>query len=366
MEKKFTDLRKVCLVGIDTLTTAVSRMLRRRGFRGTIYALDGGGHVKLAWAARIATDGGESYEEALRQCDLIVLSFHAKDYGERLLDVLVKADPDSLILDMSSVKGHEEAVVEESGRKDVRYVGFHQMNEAALEVSLEKVNEFYFDHKAIILTPRAKEDYASYRLLADLFESSGATAIAMSPQDFHRRLALLNFVPDLLDFVELELALGGSEDEHISVEYLGPRLYKRLEELAERHQTEWYNAMRGCGSPLGVLLNDLSDRIASIRNSLCHGELKDRVTKLLERCDYLIGAEETVSKQELLVMTGGDPKILERISVVLAEARLAIDTLHRMSGDTNGAFKLVMKTDEDKTRAAQLLQGAGIEVMTVD
>jgi hypothetical protein len=80
----------------------------------------------------------------------------------------------------------------------------------------------------------------------------------------------------------------------------------------------------------------------------------------------LIGAEDEVVKQELLVMTGGDPKILERISVVLAEARLAIENLHRMSGDTNGAFKLVMKSDSDKQRAVQLLQGAGIEVLTVD
>ena len=366
MEKKFTDVRKVCLVGVDTLTAAISRMLRRRGFRGTVYALDASIHVKLAWAAGIATNGGESYEDALRQCDLIVLSHYAKDYGERLLDVLVRVESDSVILDMSSVKGHEDAVVEDSHRTDVRYVGFHQMSEVALDMPLEKVNEFYFDHKAIILTPRTKEDYPSYRLLADMFELSGAHVIAMSPQDFHRRLALLNFVPDLLDLIELELALGDSVDEHISVEYLGPRLHKRLEELAERHQTEWYNAMRGCGSPLGTLLNEFSRRIESIQSTLLRGDLRNRVTDLLERCDYLIGAKDVEVKQELLVMTGGDTKILERISVVLAEARLSIDTLHRMSGDTNGAFKLVMKSDTDKQRAAQLLQGAGIEVLTVD
>lgn len=366
MDKNIRHLRKVSLGGVDIISAAIVRSFRRYGFQGIVYGIDESEAIKHSWAAGIVTDGGCDCHIGMNNCELVVLSQVCGGSRERLETLLEIADPGTIILDCSSVKGHEEAVFAASGRKDVHYVGFHLVNDLPGGLKLSDATPYFFDHKALILTPRTKADYPAYHMLAEMFRSAGANVISMSPQAFHMRIAETEYVPDLFDIIQLETVLGDDSDEKIQSEYLGVRLTRRLKRLTDLHHSSWYDAMQGCQEPIDRLLEQAQRAIAVMRKELRAGTLRKHVSEMLELGEHLSETPDDPAAKELVVMTNGDPKTIQRIAKALAEAKLAIGGLEPLIGNTNGAYKLIMGSGVERDRAAQVLASAGIEIETTD
>ncbi len=362
MELKLSDMRKIALGGVDTITTAIALSLKRSGFKGAIYGVDNSSVVTQAWNNGCVTDGGTDWHEALRHCRLVVLSRNTPDPIERLTTILELAEPNTIILDATAVKGHEEAAMESSGRKDVHYVGFHLVNEPKHETTENKPSHFFFDGKAIVLTPHVRADYPAYKVMEAVLQSVGATVIAMSPQAFHERLAMLDFVPDLLEFLELEAVLASTSAEKISAEYLGSRLHDRLKRLAGLHETSWHESLLGTRTHVDSLLANIQLSIQTLREDLLNATFKERVTAVLAKGDYLQKQAIDANRDEIIVMTSGDPKVMERIAKLLAESRVVVSKLELMQGKTDGAYKIRLDSEANRNKAASLLKAAGIKV----
>lgn len=361
MHSQLSDLRRICLWGLDPVAASIGLAIRRSGFHGTIYGVDDTNAVKRAWTHGCINDGGANSQVGIKNADLVILSRYCTNPRDRLAEALDTAQPDCILLETSAVKGHETVVFESSTRNDVHYIGFHMVqDDPALTVACNP-SPFFLESKAIILTPRIRADYPAYKILAGAFENSGATVIAMSPQAFHERVALMDFVPDLLDFVELEVALMSNRDDKITPEYLGIRLKERLDRLADLHQSSWHDAIVGTRDAVDQQLAVVEQAIQSIRENLRAGSLRNRVASLLVQAEYLQGQGSPAGDLELVVVTGGDPKTMERISKALAEAHVNIEKIEQLRGETNGAYKLIMPDVEACSRAASALKAAGID-----
>jgi prephenate dehydrogenase len=366
MDKNILHLRKVCLSSVDVVSAAIVRSFRRYGYRGTIYGIDESEAIKRSWAAGIVTDGSCDCHVGMHSCELVILSQSCINSRERLATLLEIAEPETIILDCSTVKGHEEDVFSASGRHDVHYIGFHLVNELPAGLTLNDATPFFFDHKALILTPRDKQDYPAFHKLAEVFRTVGANVIAMSPKMFHLRLAETEYIPDLLDLIQLETVLGEEGEEKIQAEYLGVRLNRRLQHLTGLHQGSWYDAMHGCQEPIDQLLEQAQNAIKQLREDLRSGTLRARVAEMLHLGEHLSKGIDTSNSLELFVVTRGDSKVIQHIAQVLAQARLKISELQPLPGNTNGAYKLTMGTAQDRERATQVLASAGIEIETTD
>ncbi len=366
MDYTFTDLRKVCLVGVDTITSAFALSIKRAGYSRIIYGVDEPSQVKYALACGSATEGGQSYQVGLRGSNLIVLSRICREPAERLANILEAADPHSIVLDSSAVKGHEEAVFEASGRKNVHYVGFHIVQDQLRDPSELNPSQFFFDSKAVILSPRNRKDYPAYKMIAKILESSGAKAIAMSPQDFRKRIATLEFMPDMLDFLALEAVMQGSPEEKIPVDYLGERLIKRLKRFAGLNGSSWCEAVAGTQDHLDELLELIEASLKSLRQDIHHGKLKERVNAVLEQGEYVQQEDTSTSDRELIVITGGVTSVKQKIAMALVGARISLGNLEELRGKTNGAYKLRLDNVAERDRATEALRAAGIEVELTD
>jgi len=361
MIAQLSDIRRVCLLGLDPVVASLSMILKRSGFRGQVYGVDDTALVKQAWQHGCINDGGTNAAAGIKSAELIILSRSCANPRDRLAEALDQAQPDSIILEASTVKGHETVVFESSSRTDVHYVGFHMVQDDPALLNSCNPSPFFFESKAIILTPRIRADYPAYKILADALEKAGGTVIAMSPQAFHERVALMEFIPDLMDFLELEVALTSSTDDKITSEYLTTRLKDRLFRMVDLHESSWHDALNGTRHAVDKQLQAVEEAVKSLRNDIRTGNLKNRVASLLVQAEHLHVQGAAPVQQELVVITEGDPKVMERISKALAEAKVNIDRIEQLKGDTNGAYKLHLTDASTCARAACALKAAGIE-----
>ncbi len=86
MDKNILHLRKICLGGVDVISAAIVRSLRRYGYRGTIYGIDESEAIKHSWAAGIVTDGSCDCHVGMHNCELVILSQSCINSRERLGD----------------------------------------------------------------------------------------------------------------------------------------------------------------------------------------------------------------------------------------------------------------------------------------
>lgn len=362
MDPKLSEIRKIALGGVDTITSAISLALKRAGFKGAAYGIDETSVVAHAWNNGSVTDGGPDWQEGLKHSNLIVLSREAKDCKTRLALALELAEPNAIILDASNVKGHEEDIVKASGRTDVFHVGFHLLNEQHVDLTNMKMSHFFFDGKTIILTPRSRTDLPYYKMLAIAFESVSAKVIPMYPQAFHERLAMLDYVPDLLEFLELEAVLASTSPDKISAEYLGNRLYERLKRLAELHHTSWHESLLGTRPYIDSLLANIQLSIQTVREDLLAATFKDRVASVLAKGDYLRRQTIDAASDEIIVETNGDSLVMQRIAKLLSESRVVVTKLEELKSNSDGQYKLRLESKEHRNKAVTLLKSAGIKV----
>ncbi|RQV98931.1 prephenate dehydrogenase/arogenate dehydrogenase family protein, partial [bacterium] len=183
------EVKKICLVGVDEVVANLVVALRRTGFRGRTHAVTNSAQLKRAWGIGVANDGSERLEEGLEDAQLIVMSFSLEDSSERLASILENADPGAIIVDLSHTKAYVARIFEEVGREDVRYVGIRLVDSLEISDVLTRTDPFFFDSKALILTPREKGDLDAYALLSEALESIGAQVIALSPMAHDQLLA---------------------------------------------------------------------------------------------------------------------------------------------------------------------------------
>ncbi|MCB1060848.1 MAG: prephenate dehydrogenase/arogenate dehydrogenase family protein [Calditrichaeota bacterium] len=366
METKLKNLSKITLGGIDTITSAISLALKRAGYRGAIYGIDEPDSVSYGWRRGCITDGGGDCHVGMKGSELIVLSREGGDPRDRLATLLELAEPGSIVLDATRVKGHEDSVFESNGRTDVHHVGFHVVQDILRDEPGATPSDFYFDGKSIILTPRVKADYPAYRMFAEIFELVGAQVIAMSPNDFRDRYSLLEVIPDLLNLLQLEEVFRSMSAEEVSGDFLGSRVVGRVRRLRNLQDKAWCESFIGTSEFVTKHLANIESSIASLRNSLSEQTVRAKANEVIRKSSHIAADVKPDCCCEVIVTTAGDVSVKQKIARALAESQVVIKKLEEMSGTNGEAFKLQMNNEADRKKAVQSLRAAGIKIELTD
>lgn len=359
------EVKKICLIGVDEVVANLVVALRRTGFRGRTYAVTSSTQLKRAWEIGVANDGSENLQEGLDEAQLIVMSFSLEDSSERLTSVLDNADPGAIIVDLSHTKGYIAKIFEEIGRTDVRYVGIRLVDSLEVSEVLSRTDPFFFDSKALILTPREKEDLDAYALLSEALESIGAQVIALSPMAHDRLLANYVHLPRVATLAVLEQVYAQNSGDSLRPGIMGKELTAQLEQMMDLHHSRWSDELE----PVKKLVSDgidlLVERLQLIKRDLLDAGLEERLTNLLTGASMTLERAAEARIPRLVVIAEDNLKTLEKVSTLLANAHLVINDLERADRPGAPAYKLTMNTNEDRDEAIQLLKTAGIQAFDI-
>jgi len=357
--------KRVCLVGFDRIIGSLALGLRRAGYRGAIIGVADPYIIDRCWKLGLISDGSQKLEEAVVGADLIMVSSRTGHGGRVLPVVLEAADENATISEMTRVKRDVNRVFEESARSDVHYVGFRLLGDIEDEEDYAKADKFFFERKTVILTPRGKQDLDAFSKMQAAMRGMGADVVAMSPQAHDRILAQVAQVPKAAIVAILQRIFEGGEDIKITPEMLGKWLVQEVRDLAHAQQAGWADDVTANADLVKDGIDDLIARLQKIKGEIATGTLGATVKDVLNRSGEVIVQAQKASIPELVLNAGGDLKIVEKASEILAKARIPIGELQKLERGEPGSFRITVNTDEDRDRAVNLLRSAGIEAATL-
>lgn len=351
--------RKVCLIGLDGLVGSFALGLRRSGFRGGIVAVAPVEVVEAGWKLGMITDGFQQVAEAAAGADLIMLSRETAGSG-MLAEVLAAADEAATISEMTRVKQEVHRVFAKSTRTDLHYVGFRLIGDTQRQHQLTEAGKFYFEGKTIILTPRGKEDLEAYSTLNDALRKMGALVIAMSPQAHDRLLAQLAHVPRITAMALLQRVFDPAANYELTPAMLGDWLADQARMLAG--DREWIAEIEDNRELVLEGIEQFIQQLQQLKADIAGNKLPAKVEALSLLTGKTLGMTEKPREFSLVVATGGDSKVLEQTSRLLAEARIKIKSLDPLRFAEAGTFRLTLQSLADRDGAVALLQRSGIDV----
>jgi prephenate dehydrogenase len=358
-----TVLRKICLIGFDRIIGSFALGLKRSGFRGAIVGVDNPETIAKCWNLGIVTDGTDELSKALVGAELIVLSSHSGAQSGALARVLDLADDGAIISEMTRVKGDINRVFDESARPDVHYVGFRLLSESEADMDVENANRFFFEGKSVILTPRGKEDLEAYQVLSEVLKKMGAAVVAMSPQAHDRLLALHSQVPRVASLALLRRILESSGDLKLSPQMLTGWLVEELKALGTAQHRTWVDDVEANQELVVKGIDELVSQLQRIKASVISGGLKTEFDDLAAHADELLGLAVKTNPNELILVAGSDPKVLERVAEMFAKQRLTMGKLEKLENAEAGTYRIIMNSQDERDKATSMLRRAGIEVV---
>ncbi|MBU0508393.1 prephenate dehydrogenase/arogenate dehydrogenase family protein [bacterium] len=339
--------------------------LRRIGFSGQIVGVADKATINACWKLGMISDGSEHLPEMLPGANLIMLSSVASHVEGMLPKVLEHVDEGAVISEMTRVKGDINRVIGDSGRADLHYVGFRLLGEDAVAGDYTKADRFFFEGKTVILTPRDKRDLEAFSHLQDLIRKMGATVVAMSPQAHDRLLAQIHHVPKAAVLAVLQRLFSESDHIAFTPELLGDWLAGETRDIVQSREMGWVEEIEANQELVLEGIDEFISRLQAIKNNIINGKLSAEVDTLIEKAPESLKAEVSVEGFDVVLAAGPDPKNLERVSELLAKARIKIGNLSRMEHAEPGTYRLALHSSEDNEAAVRLLRGAGFEVVNL-
>jgi prephenate dehydrogenase len=359
------EVKKACLIGVDDVVANLVVALRRTGFTGRTHAVAETARLKRAWEIGVANDGTEKLSEGLKDAQLILLSYTLKNTSSRLASILKHAEAGSIIVDLSHSKGYVDRTFTESGRNDVHYVGIRLVDIREISESLTKTDPFFFDSKALILTPRGKADLDAYGLLSEALTSIGAQVIALSPMAHDQMIANYVHVPRIATLAVVEKIFADNSGDSVRPEIMGKELVVQLEQLLDLHHSNWMEELESVNGLVCKGIDRLVERLESIKADLSANRLHDRLADLLNQASMTLEHAATAQEPRLVVIANDNMKTLEQVSKLLAQSRISIQDLERADRPGAAAYKLTMKSAADRDQAVNLLKTAGIQAFDI-
>lgn len=366
MNHQLSDLRKICLLGINPVTSAFAAALKNSGFRGELFGVDSEKIVKDAWGKTVITDGSPSLDEGLKNSDLVALG-ESKHLPEDTFAFAVdRAASDAVMLDMISNRHRLDRSIAVAARRDLHYIGFHIEPTLGTTAECSANIRAFFSGKTVLLTPQFKSDIPAAEMLTTVFVACGASVHSMNQDKFDERHAQFDLVSDVLKFLELETILRNCRPEQVVTQHLESRISQQLDYCSDSRKSEWLKELADNRAEVIKVLSTIEATVGNLRTNLLIGSLDEHVASVIQAGRALLSKAVSSEGPELIVNTGDSPRVMQAIATAMAEARIAIDRIERLTERGDGYFKLRLLSLDERARAESVLRTAGIETEQTD
>jgi prephenate dehydrogenase len=312
---------------------------------------------------REAVEPAGSLEEAVAGADLAVVAAPVAVLPAEVGAVLT-ASGDATVTDVGSTKGPvTEAVT------DARFIGGHPVCGSHTHGAAH-ANAELFRGATWFLTPVAATDPQRYRLLHGFVASLGAVPVAVDPQAHDRLVALTSHLPHALANLLLNQAGASRIDGHEPLAAAGGSL-RDMTRVAGANPRIWVDIFLDNADALGSALAEHRRRVEQVERALADGDAGFLARWIAEasgnRRRMLAEAyEQPGALQRLRVHVPDRPGVLAGITQALGAERINIEDfeLQHMSRERGGTLTLLVGSEEEAARAAEVLEAQGYHVVS--
>ncbi len=328
-----------------------------------------GGSIGLAardagWEV-IGVDSPEVLEEAtslgavdrpstvkeVRDADILVLAAPIS----KVRDLLSQLPPtNALVTDAASTKN---AIVEEAGRQDLRFVGGHPMAGSQLS-GVTNARPELFNGARYFLTPTRKTDPEDYREVAAFVRELGAMPTAVDPEKHDLLMAALSHLPHLMAAALLKVAADISPE---ALSFAGPS-FRDLTRVGASNPELWSDILAENAPALGEALGSFAGSMAQLGSEI--GDKKSMQRRFYEAQDAYdalggILIEGTGDNAEIAIPVENRPGVFAEVTTLMGSNTINILDLYVRHSNTERAALVLTLDAEAALKAREILHEAG-------
>ena len=355
-------IRSVAIVGTGLIGASVALAARRAGVED-VRGFDPDDAALAAAAERGAVDAAGSIAEAVGDVELAVVAAPVTVLPRSVAEVLAAAG-DATVTDVGSTKG---GVVRTAGA-DTRFIGGHPVCGSEARGASNARAEL-FEGATWFLTPVAATDANRYAELHAFVSSLGAVPVAVDPESHDRIVAMTSHLPHALANLLVNQAGAGRVEGHEPLAAAGGSL-RDMTRVAGANPRIWIDIFLENAEALRSALGEHRRRIEQLEAALAQGD-----AGFLARWI----AEAAANRRRMLESAYADPGALQRVRVhvpdrpgvlagitqALGAERINIEDFEfqHLSPERGGVLTMLVASDEQARRAAELLEAQGYGVV---
>ena len=355
-------VRRVAVVGTGLIGASVGLAAREAG-AAEVRGWDVDADVLAVAGKRGAVEPASSVRDAVEGAELAVVAAPVAVLPAEVAAVVDASDDGTTVTDVGSTKGAVTRAV-----RDNRFIGGHPVCGSEARGPAHASAEL-FRGATWFLTPVASTDPARYRTLHGFVASLGAVPVAVDPQAHDRLVALTSHLPHALANVLLNQAGTSRIEGHDPLAGAGGSL-RDMTRVAGANPRIWVDIFLDNAEALATALAEHRARVEQLESALAAGDAGFLARWIAEaagnRRRMLTGAYDSPGAlQRLRVHVPDRPGVLAGITQALGAARINIEDfeLHHMSRERGGTLMLLVSGEDDATRATELLQAQGYDVV---
>lgn len=192
--------KQVAIVGVGLIGGSMGMAMKQGGLASTVVGI-GRRLENLELAVKLgAIDHYEREgKQAVEHSDLVILATPVETYARHLKEWGASLQPETIVSDVGSVKGHLVAQVEQSLPPQVRFVGAHPI--AGREKSgVAASSTDLFRGARCIITPTASTNAQALEMVRNLWEAIGSSVVSMDPFVHDWVLGAVSHLPHVVAF----------------------------------------------------------------------------------------------------------------------------------------------------------------------
>ena len=332
--------RTLGIVGVGLIGGSIGLAARNAGWE--VVGVDTSEVLEEA-AGLGAIDRASTLKE-VRGADLVMLAAPIS----KVRDLLSQLSPtDTLVTDAASTKN---AIVEEAGRQNLRFVGGHPMAGSQL-AGVSNARPELLQGARYFLTPTGETDPEDYRQVAGFVRELGATPTAVDPEKHDLLMAALSHLPHLMAAALLKVASDISPE---ALSFAGPS-FRDLTRVGASNPELWSDILAENAPALGEALGAFAGSMAQLGSEI--GDKKSmerRFNEAQDAYDALGGIliESTGENAELAIPVENRPGVFAEVTTLMGSNNINILDLYVRHSNTERAA-LVLTLDVEAAHSAR-------------
>lgn len=254
--------------GAGLMGASIGLAAREAGWSVQVQDVDPGATAAAAQVTGLA-ELGEGF-----QPDLVVVAVPPESVAEVVIDSL-RLYPQSIVIDISSVKTELKLKVESLTSDSDHYVPTHPMAGKSVAGAINAAFDLLVDCRWVVC-PRPQNDSGALDLVERLVRDCGATPIYMSVEAHDQAVAITSHLPQLLSSV-LAKQLNALTDDEVAVS--GPGL-RDMTRLASSDVTLWQQIVKSNSRYIEKAIAKLNADLSELQNAISTKQFGDVATTI--------------------------------------------------------------------------------------
>lgn len=257
--------KKVAIIGVGLLGGSLALALKKKGIAVVGWNHRAASRKKAARLLKVEA----TFEKAVQGADVVVLCSHSSTVLPFLLHLNHMVKPDTLILDVSSIKGKIVEIAEQIKGLEKHFVPCHPM--AGKEKSgADFADAGLYKERYIFITPLKKNPATLVQRAVKFWASLDAKPVLVDAKTHDKNVALTSHLPHLLASAFVQL-YGNQEKRSKNIRMAVGSGFKDFTRIAGSNPSMWSDILEMNSKEVLAFLTAYRKQLAGLEKHLKRG-----------------------------------------------------------------------------------------------